>query len=282
MPENTPESFYKYCPIDNITDFDKDSKECEEYALKNLFNCVQRFSSRTTFNDIFDTQFQLITPTKAECKRLYHNSKLKGELKRQFKREYVEMYDHFFNQMPYLAKEMWDSYRIYCVTTDPTNNLMWGHYANCHKGFCIEWDASIMPAAKINYSTSLPKFNFFDFMKSQYGLISKRGFESIVEVLFKTKLDEWAYEKEYRFTITDRKPIIRQDFDDFSLMEFEPSWMKSVIFGCKMSEETKRFIVENIPYPMRFKEAYIDPVSKSNILIRDYKGYEHQRYENVR
>lgn len=270
MPENTSESFYKYCPVYNITDFDKDSKECEEYSLKNLFNCVQRFSSRTTFNDIFDTQFQLVTPTKTECKKLYHNPKLKGELKRQFKDEYIEMYEHFFSQIPYLTKKLWDSYRIYCVTTDPTNNLMWGHYANCHKGFCIEWHASIMKATKVNYSKFLPKFNFLDFMKNQYGLMPKRELESIVDMLFKTKLDEWAYEKEYRFIISDRKPIERQDFDDFSLMKFEPSWVKSVIFGCKMSEETKRFIVDKIPYPVRFKEAYVDPVSKSNILIRDY------------
>lgn len=270
MSLDTPKSVYKYCPIYNITNFDKDSEECKEYALKNLFNCVQRFSSRTTFNDIFDTQFQLVIPSKFECKRLYHNPMLKGELKWKFKSEYVGMYDHLIKNISHLTNRLWDSYRIYCITTDPTNNLMWGHYANCHKGFCIEWDATMMKATKINYSESLPKFCLLDFIKSQYGLSTKLELESIVDILFNTKLNEWAYEKEFRLIISDRKPIERQDFDGFSLIKFEPRLVKSIIFGCKMSEKTKRFIIEKLPYPVRFKETYIDPVSNSNILIRDY------------
>jgi hypothetical protein len=270
MSVNTLKSVYKYCSVYDITDFDKDSKECNENPLKNLFNCVQCFSSRTRFNDLFDTQFRLVIPSKVECKRLYHNSVLKGRFKRDFKSKYVERYDHFIKQVPHMTKELWDSYRIYCVTTNPTSNLMWGHYANCHKGFCIEWDATMMKTTKIDYLESLPKFNFLDFMKSQYGLMPKLEVESIIEELFKTKLIEWKYEEEHRLIITDSKPIARQDFDDFSLIKFEPSWVKSVIFGCKMPEETKRFIAESIPYHVRFKEAYIDPVSESTISLRDY------------
>jgi hypothetical protein len=39
---------------------------------------------------------------------------------------------------PYLAK-LW-GWGVCCFTTDNRNPLMWSHYADGHKGFCLEFD----------------------------------------------------------------------------------------------------------------------------------------------
>ncbi|MBB1364404.1 hypothetical protein H5125_19870 [Shewanella sp. SR44-4] len=66
--EKKPRSFYKYCPVYNspekILQCDSLDKleELEEYSLLNLFKHQAKFSSRTDFNDLFDTIIDLIPP----------------------------------------------------------------------------------------------------------------------------------------------------------------------------------------------------------------------------
>jgi hypothetical protein len=33
-------------------------------------------------------------------------------------------------------------FRVFCLTTKPTSLLMWAHYANKHKGLCLEFNAT--------------------------------------------------------------------------------------------------------------------------------------------
>lgn len=53
---------------------------------------------------------------------------------------------------------------IYCFTKSEDNILMWSHYANEHKGICLEFDHSdpdLFTAAKVNYCCDYPKVNYF-------------------------------------------------------------------------------------------------------------------------
>lgn len=39
-----------------------------------------------------------------------------------------------------------DSYAFMSVSKNPVSNLMWSHYADSHKGFCIEFTSEFMKA----------------------------------------------------------------------------------------------------------------------------------------
>ncbi len=81
-----------------------------------------------------------------------------------------------------------DTYRVASLSADPTNFLMWSHYAGGHKGVVIE----------IEISEDHP-----DLMKIFYSPFSSIFTEKIqtkedMKHLFNGKSEEWSYEQEYR------------------------------------------------------------------------------------
>lgn len=94
----------------------------------------------------------------------------------------------------------------------PLNNmLMWSHYANGFKGFCIEFDAELLVStvvdrntaqigtSKVEYATDgkLPAVNLKTFMEASIS----GGLASSSEILtsFTRKEQSWSYENELRF-----------------------------------------------------------------------------------
>lgn len=83
-----------------------------------------------------------------------------------------------------------DNIRICAFSETHKNSVMWSHYADEHKGICIEMDDSCMITdrgilKKVNYSNSVP-------ILKHSGNIDSRD-------LFLNKTEEWAYEKEWRY-----------------------------------------------------------------------------------
>jgi len=92
-----------------------------------------------------------------------------------------------------------DAYRIASLTADPTNFLMWSHYANGHKGIVIEVDVDEREELyKVIYSPFSSVFT------------DKLQTKEDMRHLFNGKSEEWKYEEEYRI-ITESKffPLIR-------------------------------------------------------------------------
>ena len=154
---------------------------------------------------------------------------------------------------------------FFCVTTEADNNLMWSHYAHSHKGFCIEFDATKMKAKKVTYKDEISSLYIMDSIKSVVGYPPTNYEEKVMEA-FNKKLKEWAYEEEYRYHMSDAmEKCISKRFDDFVLVDYDPSFIKSIIFGCRMNQESRDYIKENLPFKTQFKEAV---EGKSNIIIR--------------
>ena len=123
---------------------------------------------------------------------------------------------------------------VLSLTETPCNLLMWAHYARNHQGFVIEFDAdhstfaharSLPPGfghlGQVVYSQDRPRHHYLS------GL-------TMVDLFFH-KSTEWEYEREWR--------IVRrlEDADDNThagvyLFAMEPSSIKSIIFGCQMSD----------------------------------------------
>lgn len=78
---------------------------------------------------------------------------------------------------------------------DTQNSLMWAHYANNHKGFCIEYeleesDPEIFDFNRVNYVSSLPEIYATELLFNPY--------ETVARIIY-SKSIEWSYEKEWRY-----------------------------------------------------------------------------------
>jgi len=97
-----------------------------------------------------------------------------------------------------------DKWKIGCLCDNHKNNLMWSHYANGHKGFCIEYDFSkwdninsdylILPVCygeervQFPWDVALPKNKGY--------LTEKAGKTFLLSLVSKDK--SWEYEGEWR------------------------------------------------------------------------------------
>lgn len=107
-----------------------------------------------------------------------------------------QTYDIYENYL----KELNDKYQstVYAACFSETNDniLMWSHYAQFHKGICIEYDfsnidyrsRSLLTLSPIKYSNEL-----FDMNK-----YPKRSPVDKIQLATLSKYDSWKYEKEWR------------------------------------------------------------------------------------
>ena len=104
--------------------------------------------------------------------------------------------------------------------------LMWSHYADGHRGFCLEFNRNIKPfsnAVKVDYSSGFHAFNIGEILS---GDITYK-----VEML-KLKVERWKYEKELR--------IIEDEKTDS--IEFPIECLTGIYFGIAMPPERKRIL----------------------------------------
>lgn len=82
---------------------------------------------------------------------------------------------------------------------------MWSHYADSHKGFCIEYDLTKVDFNKnqfvlfpVKYSHKRPPIPWTSMLNNNETSINKKVlYDIIMSVL--TKDDIWSYENEWRF-----------------------------------------------------------------------------------
>lgn len=117
------------------------------------------------------------------------------------------------------------------VSKEPLNLLLWSHYANSHKGFCIEYDLDILTQYNnevntfwVNYSDKIPILKLKLFSRNEV----IRHFTG-----FKSK--DWKYENEYRLL-----------YDNSGLQDYEHKAVRSIYFGLKMDCEEKKRILETL------------------------------------
>lgn len=97
-------------------------------------------------------------------------------------------------------------FRVGCLCTDYKNRLMWSHYAEGHKGFCIEYDFSCdsktlsdLLVLPVVYSKERPKFpwNVALAKDKESDEIKSAGARTMIRSLL-TKDEAWNYEDEWR------------------------------------------------------------------------------------
>lgn len=198
-----------------------------EYWKNNLINGEIHLSKPKEFNDPFDsvpfvdfrkfwndTGSKILKENKGFCFELDGNTRLSDEYVL-----YKEMIDVTQEEM-----------RVCCFTEQNESLLMWAHYADSHKGFCIEYNTSKIPDIikqyifPVNYQENI--------YNSTYDLCQNSN-NMFNFLLFKNNI--WKYEKEWRIAVY-RKQITKDlNFSDY---------ISSVFLGIKCEEKNKKEVCE--------------------------------------
>ena len=135
-------------------------------------------------------------------------------------------------------------YGVVSLTSDPYNRLMWGYYADSHRGFVAEFAhdpateshgvetvwSPFGPAIRVTYALALPRF--------------KADFSNPFEV-YCTKHEEWAHEHEWRVveSLAAAVPELR-DGKTFYQFKFNPKDLVRVILGLRVDPKVERRLSE--------------------------------------
>ncbi len=107
---------------------------------------------------------------------------------------------------------------ILCFSKTWTNPVLWGHYADKHRGVCLGFEVPSSVLEKVEYVDSrLPRPDVLD--------------EAFMKKLLFTKFSHWQYEQEYRVYVT-----LEDDIDGLYYSEFLGQLtLKRVIVGDQSS-----------------------------------------------
>jgi len=138
------------------------------------------------------------------------------------------------------AKAQMKNYGVLALSELNNNILMWSHYADKHRGICIEfertdtnelgnWDYCL----PVLYQQELPSFEPLELEDSK----------AVTQAL-STKGEYWEYEREWRI-------LTYKSNKHFPL----PGDIKSVIFGLNMPQKKREEIVSLLGHTVRYFEA---------------------------
>ena len=247
-----PRKLYKYQP----------------YNVQTLDNLKQRqlwFSNPIRFNDPFDywISFDKSDLNDEEINAIYQKERQRYSNPEAFDKLFMEngkpndeYKERIIDTAEHNTRMTIKKYRenaVACLSAKRSDILMWGHYADGHKGFCLEFDTNYIPfnyAREVIYSPAYPPFN-----PAQVIL------NGVPIALVTTKSKHWKYENEWRILGVHGE----QGF------VYEPAALTAVYFGAMMKAEHKEIIYSVLAKypPEKFYEMRLSHSSYS-LTREDY------------
>lgn len=129
--------------------------------------------------------------------------------------------------------------RIFSLSSIYDNILMWSHYANSHRGFCVGFNIKRIEEYFEKYcdDTECPILLYkvkYERLFPELVLGPDFNDPSIVIDALTTKAEEWKYEHEWRYILTLPEALMSQiDF----ILKLPDGIISEVILGCRMSRE---------------------------------------------
>ena len=230
------------------------------YSLAALVNNTVWLAKPRTFNDPFDCGVTLdknkfresLDHAITHAHQHSRSEDLSGKDLSGLRPGDENAYEKFRLGIKSLLQEM----GVLCLTEVSDSMLMWSHYANNHRGFCVEFDFSSDTqlrkiARAVRYSDHFPSLSAVD-------LVGPDKYEAL-DALWLTKAECWAYEREWRVMMPKGGKSYQA-----------PSKIFSVIFGARMPESDRFMIAQALRHEqdLRFREAVIEE-DKFTIAIID-------------
>lgn len=219
-----PALFYRYRPFA----FPGDERELDTFKRSCLY-----FPSRSQFNDPLDCTPPSLSDSRAELDA-FIEIRTEEEFKElsieQRREKAAELKQSSMDEIYDFSVQVADHLGILSLATKRDNVLMWSHYANSHRGFCLEFDASMEPfcrAHRVIYASHRQPFSF-----ATDPAANRANAENFVL----TKHADWEYEGEWRVIA----PKGRESYP------FSQQALVGVIFGCSMSDADRNRVMSCI------------------------------------
>jgi len=203
---------FKYCKVD-------------KYTRENLDKDQLYFNKPRNFNDPYEGIFRFdIQDINLKHKLLRSLYQHKYEELIGSKLPLDDLIEHtriiYMNQF---LNEM----RLCCMSCINDSILMWSHYADQHKGICIEFDVNhdmlFKIGAEVNYSEVIPTLKF----QSHDDISDDKIVEKYSTSVPTNKYIAWSYEKEYRLIRYLGEPTVN----------YNPKSIKAIYFGLRTRVE---------------------------------------------
>jgi hypothetical protein len=210
-------------------------------SLSNLRARKLWFAAPHRFNDPFDCALQVIAPELDEkdldraVKYLRGRARLKQEFEAQMIRdgratpEFAAILRQAIEGAYAERRQVQLEQRgTVCLSARNDHILMWSHYADGHRGLCLEFSTSEEPFAKarpVEYSSVVPSINAMDLLERDDGV-------DLFKALILTKHSCWSYEEEYR--------LLHAEAD--KVYGYHHRLLTAVYFGAKMPQEHRSIL----------------------------------------
>lgn len=225
-----------------------------EYSLADLSNNTVTLSDPTTFNDPVDTALfpnllLKIDEEKNPCEKLYHEVMYKA---------YANIRIRCFVRNLHLPeKEGRDAVK---PEEEYNNTLMWSHYADYHKGFCIKY---VFPSNILEHTN--PNL-IYQFMEMDYVESLNPNKDLNFKEAFFTKNKAWEYEHEKRLLFYDVN-----ESQKFVVQKIPAGCIKEVYLGLKCNLEDQYKIKKALKADPNIK-VFRMVLSRDNLYkIRSYE-----------
>lgn len=224
-------SLYRFAKID--------SKNIE--FLRQLFVDKKLYLSLPSqFNDPFECKPHFNWPSRPNKardirKHLIKTARERGSSKKDAEAMVAESISKpgFIEESIYRAiLSTFQEMRICSFTKAKENLLFWSHYADSHRGFCLEYDATLLPikyAFKVLYKDEYPEVEY----------PRPSDARGVAPALIKSSA--WTYEDEYRIIYMPEAE--GQPAGDGKSLFLEDGAIKNIYFGSKIAESNKEIVL---------------------------------------
>lgn len=177
--------------------------------------------------------------------------------------------DEIISQFEARTRQLCESVRVFCVTTEYDNNKMWEDYADCHYGCVLgfrhlsELDTPLLEARPVSYTDEIPIVcSGLDLLlyDNAYELGKKT-----TEIICYSKKYKYSYEREWR--VIGPKHENGKNYNDY---KFYPDELETVILGTAVSTDNSNKIFELVNEKYKKCEIYKMIVRNGELDRRSY------------
>ncbi|WP_137887186.1 DUF2971 domain-containing protein [Pseudomonas sp. 2FE] len=173
-------------------------------SLQNLKDQLIYFGSPLAFNDPYDCALspRIKEPTDVDVERVRSHYLAKPEIENRVRREFETASPaalrHMLlrigqNTLDDMITKFLSQRGVTCFSEKRDSLLMWSHYGDHCKGFCLEFSTSADPfhkIKKVRYTQDMPVIDVVP-------MLCDEDYDPVVD-LYCTKAIDWAYEHEWR------------------------------------------------------------------------------------
>lgn len=226
-------------------------------APPSALNDVQEFSGMVDF-DCSEDDRKILLDLAARNELGLSEDQVKATRERRDEMAKTEFYVYLLSmRVRGILGYLYEFSGVCCFTQKLDHPLLWGHYADGHRGVCLVFNnldgncpifEDVMP---VRYTDERCRLRLLDFYTNR-----ERFKESVIELVH-TKQTAWSYEHEWRVVLPSLEPL----GDEERRLSFEEQHLCKVILGDRIDpkiRDTIRALESNRQYPLLIYQARVD------------------------